>query len=69
MRTKLIRLALMLGLLAGVGVATSAEAYILCWAYHGTSCTTPGPGPRCYNRYPDEPGRCNCTTNHIYICG
>jgi len=69
MRRKLIKMTLLLGLLAGVSFTTATEAYVLCSTYNGTSCTTPGTSFRCFNRYPDEPGLCRCTSSHLYVCG
>ena len=68
MKRKLIRIALMLGLLAGVGLTKSTEAYVRCSAYQGKSCTTPDSSFQCYNQYPYEPGICYCTGN-VYDCG
>lgn len=69
MKGKLIRIALILGLLAGVGITPSTEAYVFCYPYDGTSCTTPGTNFRCFNQYPDEPGLCRCTSSYVYRCG
>ena len=69
MKRRLIRAALVVGMLIGVGYATSSEAaYVICHSRNGDACTTPGSGFRCYNHYPDEPGWCDCTSSHVYDC-
>jgi hypothetical protein len=68
-KRKLIKAALMVGLLAGAGLTKPTEAYVRCITYNGTSCTTPGSSFRCYNQYPDEPGACICNNNYVYVCG
>jgi hypothetical protein len=70
MKRKLMKAALVVGMLAGVGVTTSSTeaAYVLCHSRNGDSCTTPGTSFLCYNHYPDEPGLCECTSSYVYEC-